>query len=150
MVPLPVIVYNQLAQPLQLVASEVSTKLAEFFGVSLYTEGNVIQLATTTLGVEEACSGLRSLAALVVMVLLLGFMVCRRPFLRVLLLALAFPTAVFVNVHRVTGTAILEDRNPDLAMGFYHLFSGWLIFLLGIALVFAACQLLHKVLDRTA
>jgi exosortase len=150
MVPLPVIVYNQLAEPLQLFASAVSTKLAEFFGVSVYTEGNVIQLATATLGVEEACSGLRSLAALIVMALLLGFVVCRRLLSRVLLLAPAFPIAVFVNVLRVAGTAILADRNPDLAMGFYHLFSGWLIFLLGIALVFAACQLLHKFLDRTA
>ena len=150
MVPLPVIVFNHLAQPLQLFASEVSTKLAQFLGVSVYTEGNVIQLATTTLGVEEACSGLRSLSALIVMALLLGFVVCRRPVARVLLLVLTFPIAVFVNVLRVSGTAILADHNPDLAMGFYHLFSGWLIFLLGIALVFAACQLLHKFMDRTA
>jgi exosortase len=150
MVPLPVIVYNQLAQPLQLFASQVSTKVAQFFGVSVFTEGNVIQLATTTLGVEEACSGLRSLAALIVMALLLGFIVCRRPLLRVLLLVLAFPIAVFVNVLRVAGTAILADKNPDLAMGFYHTFSGWIIFLVGIGLVFSACQLLHKFLDRTA
>jgi exosortase len=150
MVPLPVIVYNQLAQPLQLFASQVSTKVAQFFGISVFTEGNVIQLATTTLGVEEACSGLRSLAALFVMALLLGFIVCRRPAVRVLLLLLAFPIAVFVNVIRVAGTAILADKNPDLAMGFYHTFSGWLIFLVGIGLVFAACQLLHRFLDRTA
>lgn len=150
MVPLPVIVYNQLAQPLQLFASEVSTKVAQFFGVSVYTEGNVIQLATTTLGVEEACSGLRSLAALVVMALLLGFVVCRRPAVRIVLLMLAFPIAVLVNVIRVAGTAVLADRNPDLAMGFYHTFSGWLIFLVGVGLVFGACQLLHRFVDRAA
>ncbi len=91
MVPLPVIVYNQLAQPLQLFASQVSTKVAQSFGVSVYTEGNVIQLATTTLGVAEACSGLHSLAALTIMALLLGFIVCRRPLARVLLLALSLP-----------------------------------------------------------
>jgi len=150
MVPLPVIVYNQLAEPLQLFASQVSTKVAQFVGVSVYTEGNVIQLATTTLGVEEACSGLRSLAALSVMALLLGFLVCRRPYVRVLLFGLAFPIAVFVNVLRVAGTAILADHNPELAMGFYHTFSGWLIFLLGIALVFATCRLLHRFLERPA
>lgn len=150
MVPMPVIVYNQLAQPLQLFASQVSTRIAQFAGVSVFQEGNVIQLANTTLGVEEACSGLRSLSALVVMALLLGFLVCTRKRTRVLLLLLAVPIAVFVNVIRVAGTAILADYNPELAMGFYHTFSGWLIFLLGIALVYGACSLLHRVMDRTA
>ena len=148
MVPLPVIVYNSLAQPLQLFASHVATGIAQWAGVSIYQEGNVIQLATTTLGVEEACSGLRSLSALVVMALLLGFLVCRRPLVRVLLVALAVPIAIFVNVLRVAGTAILADHNPEFAMGFYHTFSGWLIFLMGIALVFGACQFLHKYMDR--
>lgn len=148
MVPLPVIVFNQLAQPLQLFASQVSTRIAQAFGVSIFTEGNIIQLASTTLGVEEACSGLRSLAALVVMALLLGLIVCRSPWARVLLLISAFPIAVFVNVLRVAGTAILADRSPELAMGFYHTFSGWLIFLLGIALVFGTCRILHRFLDR--
>jgi exosortase len=150
MVPMPVIVYNQLAQPLQLFASAVSTQIARLAGVSIFQEGNVIQLATTTLGVEEACSGLRSLSALVVMALLLGFLVCTRKLTRVLLLVLAVPIAIFVNVLRVSGTAILADYNPELAMGFYHTFSGWLIFLLGIALVYGACFILHKFLDRTA
>lgn len=150
MVPMPVIVYNQLAQPLQLLASNVSTKLAQAAGVSVFQEGNVIQLANTTLGVEEACSGLRSLSALIVMALLLGFLVCTRRRTRVVLLLAAVPIAIFVNVVRVTGTAIIADYNPDLAMGFYHTFSGWLIFLLGIALVYGACSLLHRVMDRTA
>jgi len=109
MVPPPVIVYNQLAAPLQLFASLVSTRIAQFCGVSVFQDGNIIQLATTTLGVEEACSGLRSLSALIVMALLLGFAQCRRPLTRVLLLAMAFPIAIFVNVLRVAGTAILAD-----------------------------------------
>jgi exosortase len=147
MVPLPVIVYNQLAAPLQLFASQVSTRVAQFFGVSVYQDGNIIQLATTTLGVEEACSGLRSLSALTVMALLLGFLLCRRPLTRVILFAMAFPIAVFVNVIRVSGTAIMADYNPQLAMGFYHTFSGWLVFLLGIAFVFAASKILRKILE---
>jgi exosortase len=150
MVPLPVIVFNSLAQPLQLFASLTATHVARIFGVAVYQDGNIIQLATTTLGVEEACSGLRSMSALVIMALLLGFTMCRRPLVRISLLALALPIAVFVNVLRVSGTAILADYNPELAMGFYHVFSGWLIFLLGIALVFASCQLLRRFMERTA
>jgi exosortase len=147
MVPLPVIVYNQLAAPLQLFASQVSTRVAQFFGVSVYQDGNIIQLATTTLGVEEACSGLRSLSALIVMALLLGFLLCRRPVTRVILFAMALPIAVFVNVIRVSGTAIMADYNPQLAMGFYHTFSGWLVFLLGIAFVFGTSKILRKILE---
>jgi len=147
MVPLPVIVFNQLAAPLQLFASQVSTRVAQFFGVSVFQDGNIIQLATTTLGVEEACSGLRSLSALIVMALLLGFLLCERPLTRVILVAMALPIAVFVNVARVSGTAIMADYNPQLAMGFYHTFSGWLVFLLGIALVFATSRLLRNILE---
>ena len=150
MVPPPVIVYNQLAAPLQLFASLVSTRIAQFCGVSVFQDGNVIQLATTTLGVEEACSGLRALSALIVMALLLGFAQCRRPLTRVLLLALAFPIAIFVNVLRVAGTAILADYNAELAMGFYHTFSGWLVFLLGIAFVFGTSYVLRRILERAA
>jgi len=150
MVPMPVIVYNQFAQPLQLFASAVSTRVAQFAGVSIYTEGNVIQLATTTLGVEEACSGLRSVSTLGVMAVLLGFLLCRRIVTRVLAVAVALPIAIFINVLRVSGTAILADHNPDVALGFYHTFSGWLIFLLGLALLLGTCKLLHRLLDGDA
>jgi exosortase len=148
MVPPPVIVFNKLAAPLQLFASTVSSRVAQLFGVSVFQDGNIIQLATTTLGVEEACSGLRSLSALMVMAMLLGFAQCRRPVTRVILFLMSFPIAVFVNVIRVSGTAILADQNADLAMGFYHTFSGWLIFLLGIAFVSGSSYLLNKTLDR--
>jgi exosortase/archaeosortase family protein len=62
---------------------------------------------------------------------------------------MAFPIAVAVNVIRVSGTAIMADYNPELAMGFYHTFSGWLVFLLGIALVFATTRLLRSILERS-
>jgi exosortase len=148
MVPLPVIVFNSLAQPLQLFASRVSSRISQIFGVSVYQDGNIIQLATTTLGVEEACSGLRSLSALLVMALLLGFLQCRRPVTRAILFVMAFPIAVFVNVVRVSGTAILADYDSRLAMGFYHTFSGWLVFLLGIVFVFGASRLIRQILER--
>src|ERR1035438_9150037 len=72
MVPLPVIVYNAMAAPLQLLASDMATNLAQALGVTVYRDGNVIHLARISLGVEEACSGLNSLSALMVGGLLLG------------------------------------------------------------------------------
>ena len=137
MVPLPALVYNALTTPLQLFASRVATDLAQMMGVSIYRDGNIIHLATTTLGVAEACSGLNSLTSLLVASLLLGFLADASLVGRILLFFLSVPLAIVVNVIRVTGTALLADYRPELATGFYHTFSGWLIFLLGFAALWA-------------
>jgi exosortase len=144
MVPLPTIVYNSVAAPLQLFASRASTSFAQALGVSIFCQGNVITLANTSLGVAEACSGLQSLSALMVGALLLGFLENASVFGRILLFVLAVPLAIAVNVLRVTGTAILADYRLELAMGFYHSFSGWLVFVVG----FFALWLLGKVIFR--
>ena len=144
MVPLPTLVYNAIAAPLQLLASGIATNLAQMLGVSIFRDGNIIHLATASLGVEEACSGLESLPALVVGSLLLGFVANATVLGRVLLFMISIPLAIGVNVLRVTGTAVLADYQPDLAMGFYHSFAGWLVFLLG----FGSLWLIGKVFFR--
>ena len=135
MVPLPGIVYNSLAAPLQLFASEVAANLSQALGVSVYRDGNIIHLANVSLGVAEACSGLNSLSALVVASLLLGVLEDARVLGRILLFLLSVPLAVAVNVFRVTGTAVLADADLKFAMGFYHILSGWLVFALGFGLL---------------
>jgi exosortase len=147
-VPLPVIVYNSLAAPLQLLASNLATVAAQFLGVAVYRDGNIIQLAATSLGVAEACSGLRSLGALAVGALLLGFLERFGIWARVGLFALAIPIAIFFNIVRVTGTALLAERNPDLAMGFYHAISGWLIFVAGFGTLLLCTKILKYLLNR--
>lgn len=144
MVPLPVILYNAIAAPLQLFASNVATNLAQLLGVAIYRDGNVIHLAHISLGVEEACSGLNSLSALMVASLLLGFLVCTQVSARVILFALSIPLSIAVNVLRVTGTAVIADYHEEFALGFYHLFSGWLVFIGGFAILYG----LAKGLDR--
>jgi exosortase len=142
MVPLPGIVYNTLAAPLQLFASGVATSLAQSLGVSIYRDGNIIHLANVSLGVAEACSGLNSLSALVVASLLLGFLEDAPVIGRVLLLLISVPLAIAVNVLRVAGTALLADYDMEFAMGFYHLLSGWLVFVLGFGLLWLIGKLL--------
>jgi len=144
MVPLPAIVYNTVAAPLQLLASSGATDLAQMLGVSIYRDGNVIHLANTSLGVAEACSGLQSLPAMVVAALLLGFLEDASVMGRILLFMLSIPLAIAVNVLRVTGTALLADYRLEFALGFYHMFSGWLVFVLG----FGTLWLIAKVLFR--
>ena len=144
MVPPPAIVYNAVAAPLQLFASSVATTLAQNVGVSVFCEGNIIHLAHTSLGVEEACSGLQSLSALLVASLLLGYLEQAALSARVLLFILAAPLAIAVNVVRVAGTAILADFRLEFAMGFYHSFSGWLVFVVGFAVLWLIAKGLFR------
>lgn len=147
MVPLPVMFYNSVAAPLQLFASNAATQIVEALGVTVFRDGNIIQLAGISLGVAEACSGLNSLSALVVGSILLGFLSCSRAVSRAALIAISVPMAIGVNVLRVAGTAILADHNEELAMGFYHAFSGWLVFVAGFGLLYLCAKGLHFTLD---
>ncbi len=147
MIPLPKIIYNLLAAPLQLFASSVATDLVQALGVTVYRDGNVIHLAGISLGVAEACSGLRSLSSLVTASLLLGFLLCTRIRTRILVVALAIPVAIGMNVVRVAGTALIAEHNQQYALGYYHSFSGWLVFLAGFGVVAGLAKLLHKWVD---
>jgi exosortase len=144
MVPLPAVLYNTMAAPLQLFASSIATSLAQSLGVSIYRDGNIIHLANTSLGVAEACSGLHSLSAMVVASLLLGFLEDASVLGRILLLIISVPLAIAVNVLRVTGTALLADYRLEFALGFYHVFSGWLVFVMGFGLLWLLGKGLSK------
>lgn len=144
MVPLPGLVYNSVAAPLQLLASSAATDIAQALGVSIYRDGNIIHLATTSLGVAEACSGLNSLSSLVVGSLLLGYLEDASIAGRILLTLLSVPLAIAVNVVRVAGTALLADYRPEFAMGFYHMFSGWLIFVIGFVMLWVLGKLIFR------
>ena len=146
-IPLPALLYNSLTGPLQLFASSAATRVIHALGVAVHRDGNIIQLANISLGVEEACNGLNSLSALVVAALLLGFLICARNRTRLVLLAVAPPLAIGVNVMRVAGTALLSERHQEAAMGFYHLFSGWLVFVAGFGALYLAAVTLHKAMD---
>jgi exosortase len=148
MVPLPSMVYNSLAAPLQLLASDLAARIAQTVGVSVFRDGNILQLAGATLGVAEACSGLNSLSALIVGSVLLGYLLCSSVISRLLLFVAAAPLAVVVNIARVAGTAVLADYNEEFAMGYYHSFSGWLVFVAGFGLLYLSAQLLRAVFDR--
>jgi exosortase len=147
MVPLPALLFNALSAPLQLMASDWAVRIAQFCGIAVFRDGNIIQLSGVTLGVAEACSGLSALSALLVGSVVLGYAVCSGWISRLALVVIAVPLAILVNIVRVAGTAILADHQPAYALGFYHTFSGWLVFVLGFALLYAAGRLLHASLD---
>ena len=147
MVPLPVMLYNSLAAPLQLFASDMASRIAQAVGISIFRDGNIIQLAGISLGVEEACSGLNSLSALTVGGLLFGYVLCSRVLLRAILVVAAIPLAIGINIVRVAGTAVLADYNQEFAEGFYHSFAGYVVFVLGMGILYLLARALHALAD---
>ena len=145
MIPIPAILFNQIAFPLQLLAARMATAMLSLFGVPVLREGNVIQLASMSLEVVEACSGIRSLVSLLTLALIYGYLL-EPSWLRRTLLALAsIPIAVMANAVRVMGTGILGQYwDPDKARGFFHEFSGWVIFVLSLGMLFAFHTALQK------
>ncbi|HLH43006.1 MAG TPA: exosortase/archaeosortase family protein [Bryobacteraceae bacterium] len=147
-IPLPALLYNTATAPLQLFASEAAAYIAQLCNVSIYRDGNIMELAHISLGVDEACSGLNSFSALLVAALLLGRFMCDRFPARALLFVLSAPLSIAVNVLRVAGTAILADYNETFALGFYHTFAGWLVFVVGFFAFTGMAKLAHAVLER--
>lgn len=136
MVPLPTIVLNAVTLPLQFVASELAVTLLHWLGFPALREGNVIILPNAALEVVEACSGLRSLISLGATGVVVAVLSLRRPLLQALLVASSVPIAVLTNGARVGGTGVLAFYyGPSVAEGFFHGFSGWIVFVCALALL---------------
>jgi exosortase len=144
MVPLPAIMYKELAFKLQLLVSVVSAKLIPLAGVALYREGNILYVSTGPLAVEEACSGMRSIMALLALSSLFAYLMYESRLKQWILVAFALPIAVVTNIIRVTVTGIMAHYwGKEFAEGILHESFGWLVFVIAFALLY----LLSKVLD---
>ncbi len=149
MVPIPAIVFNQVAFPLQLLASRFGEVALMAAGVPVLREGNVMTLADTTLEVAEACSGIRSLISLLTLAIVYGYFADPRPWMRVALALASVPVAIVANGVRVAGTGIAAHQfGPEAAEGFFHTFSGWLVFLVAFALLFVVHRVAVLVFPR--
>jgi exosortase len=139
MIPVPAIILNQITFPLQFGASKLAENLLSVFGVPVLREGNIIHLPSIDLDVVEACSGIRSLASLLTLSVGYGYLLERRTSVRILLIFSSIPIAVAANGFRIMGSGLLgEYWSHDMAEGFFHVFSGILIFTVALALLIAA------------
>jgi exosortase len=142
-IPIPAIVFNQITFPLQILASKLASALLPLFGVPVLREGNVIELPLMKLEVAEACSGIRSLMSLCTLAVFYGYFLEKSNMRRLVLVLASIPIAIAANAVRILGTGLcVQYWDPDKALGFFHEFSGWVIFLVSLVCLYTV----HRVM----
>lgn len=146
MIPIPVIIYNQITFPLQLLASRLATAWLELMQVPVLRDGNILVMSNYSLEVVEACSGIRSLMTLIALAVAYGYLAEPRRWVRYVLAFLMIPIAIVTNAIRIMGAGMLAHRyGPATAEGFLHEFSGWVIFMSALLLMFLCHWILRRI-----
>jgi len=128
-------------------ASRMAAAGLEFVQVPVLRDGNVLVLSNYSLEVVEACSGIRSLLTLIALAVAYGYFAEPRRWMRYVLAFLMIPIALVTNAIRILGAGMLAHRyGPTIAEGFLHGFSGWLIFVSALVLMFLCHWILRRVL----
>jgi exosortase len=159
-IPIPQIIFNKIAFPLQIFASRCAVSAMSMLNIPVLRQGNIIELMplgakeTKKLAVVEACSGIRSLMTLVTLAVVYAYFTTPRApkdssshrsvksvaaVLRsLILIAAAVPIAILTNALRVSGTGVLAHYyGTQIADGFFHTFSGWVIYVVAALMLFA-------------
>ncbi|HID70777.1 MAG TPA: exosortase [Desulfobacterales bacterium] len=146
MIPLPAIIWNKIAFPMQLFGSYLTEKVVTLMGIPIFREGNVLHLANTTLEVVDACSGLRSLTTLFALSAVFAILSSHTTSQKWILFMTAAPIAIFANIVRLSATALLASKyGGDIAHGFLHDFSGLVVFAVGILLLITVSKMIKQI-----
>ncbi len=146
MVPMPPYINRILTFNLKMSASTLSVEMMRMTGMTVFQEGNIIDLGITQLQVVDACSGLRYLLPLLLLALIVGHFYSRGWWRKGVLIMLVVPLSVVLNALRIWLTGILTvNGHAKLAESFFHDFSGWVIFMVAAVLLYFAHLLLKRV-----
>ena len=141
-IPIPSILFNEITLPLQILASKLASALLPLFGVPVLREGNIIELPAMKL--EVACSGIRSLMSLFTLSVFYGYFVEKSSLRRAILAVASIPIAIAANAVRILGTGLfVQYWDPEKALGFFHEFSGWVMFLVSLGCLFIVHRIMH-------
>ena len=166
--PIPAIVFNKIAFPLQLFASRCAVWSMSLLGIPVLRQGNIIELKplnsfdTKKLEVVEACSGIRSLMTLITLAVVFayfthapseppgsnkrfGWLKSYSFWRSTIIVISAVPIAILTNAFRVSGTGVLAHYyGTQVADGFFHSFSGWAIYIVAFILLFGIGMILDR------
>ena len=167
-IPIPAIIFNKVAFPLQIFASRCAVWSMSLFDIPVLRQGNVIELLplgareTRKLEVVEACSGIRSLMTLMTLAVVFAYFTYPKSddddkkgkfswlksyawWRSVIIVLSAVPIAILTNALRVSGTGILSHYyGTEVADGFFHSFSGWVIYIVAFLMLFAVGWILDR------
>ena len=145
MIPLPSFLLFNLSAELQLLSSQLGVYVIRLFGISVFLEGNVIDLGGYKLQVAEACSGLRYLFPLMTLGFLMAYFYKGARWKRIVLFLSSMPITVIMNSLRVGIIGVtVEYWGIDMAEGFLHEFQGWMIFMLSSLLMLGEIAVLNR------
>ncbi len=146
MIPLPQFVLANLSTQLQLVSSEMGVYVMRLFDVSVFLEGNVIDLGGYKLQVAEACSGLRYLFPLMTIGFLMAYFYKGAPWKRIVVFVSSIPITVLMNSLRIGMIGVtVEHWGIKMAEGLLHEFQGWMIFMVSVGLLMMEIVLLNRI-----
>ena len=146
MIPLPQFVLANLSTKLQLLSSQIGVWVIRRFDISVFVEGNVIDLGGYKLQVAEACDGLRYLFPLMTLGFLMGYFYKGATWKRVVLFLSSIPITVVMNSLRVgTIGVMVEHWGIAMAEGFLHQFQGWAVFMASAALMLGEIAVLNRI-----
>ena len=145
MIPLPALIFNKIAFPLQLLASNVGEATIDAFEIPILREGNILILANARLEVAEACSGIRSLVSLFTLGLVFGYFVDPRPWVRVVIALSSIPVAILANGLRVASAGVAAHNYGTAGVeGVFHDLSGWVVFVIAFMMMLVLQRLLQR------
>ena len=130
MIPLPGILFYAITFPLQQIAAEQAAWTLELLGVPVLLDGNIIHLSQISLGVTEACSGIRSLISLLAGAAAWAYLMLPIGWSSVLFVLAAIPITILANAARVVATGLIGQWfGVEYASGFFHEFAGWVVYI---------------------
>lgn len=150
MVPLPKFVYKALSSELQLISSALGVAVIRLFDISVFLEGNVIDLGVYQLQVVEACSGLRYLFPLMSFGFLIAYLFRAPLWQKAFLFLSTIPITVLMNSFRIGVIGVtVEYWGIEMAEGFLHDFEGWVVFMGCLAVLIFEMWILHRLVTRS-
>ena len=146
MVPFPQFIYNNISGKLQLISSQLGVDVIRLFGISVYLEGNVIDLGNYKLQVVEACSGLRYLFPLASLSFVAAYIYNGAIWKKAIIFLSSIPITILMNSFRIGVIGVLvEYGGIEQAEGFLHDFEGWIIFMACMAILILEMAILAKI-----
>ncbi|MBN2374347.1 VPLPA-CTERM-specific exosortase XrtD [bacterium] len=143
MIPMPTMLQAMVGVPLKRISTRLGEWILRLAGVSVFVEGNIIDMGITKLQVVDACSGLRYILPLLTIGILFAYFFEKNRWRRIILAIATIPLSIIINGIRIGFTGILAQYfGSKVADGFFHGFSGWIVFMFAFAFLF----IFHRVI----